>query len=80
MGFQVRDDVLDVTSSLEELGKTPGKDADVDKLTYPALYGVERAERIASSYVSRAKKIIRNLGENWSVHLDLIDYLVVRNK
>lgn len=80
MGFQVRDDVLDVTSTLEELGKTPGKDENVDKLTYPALYGVERAKRIASSYVSRAKKIIHKLGENWSVHLDLIDYLVVRNK
>jgi geranylgeranyl diphosphate synthase type II len=39
--FQITDDLLDVTASAEELGKTPGKDARARKATYPALYGLE---------------------------------------
>src|SRR5438132_1948791 len=39
--FQIRDDLLDVTATAEELGKTPGKDARSRKATYPALYGIE---------------------------------------
>lgn len=80
MGFQVRDDILDRTSSLDELGKTPGKDTVENKLTYPYLYGVERSERIALSYAKRARRIFENLGKNWSVFSLLTDYLVVRTK
>src|SRR5256886_4768399 len=39
--FQITDDLLDVTASAEDLGKTPGKDAQSKKATYPALYGIE---------------------------------------
>lgn len=39
--FQITDDLLDVTASAEDLGKTPGKDARSRKATYPALYGME---------------------------------------
>lgn len=42
--FQITDDLLDVTASLEDLGKTPGKDAHAGKATYPALYGIEAAQ------------------------------------
>ena len=49
--FQITDDLLDVTASAEDLGKTPGKDARAQKATYPALYGLEAArERAASVY------------------------------
>lgn len=48
--FQITDDLLDVTASIEDLGKTPGKDARAKKATYPALYGLEparaRAQRV----------------------------------
>lgn len=39
--FQITDDLLDVTATAEDLGKTPGKDAKSSKATYPALYGIE---------------------------------------
>lgn len=39
--FQITDDLLDVTATAEDLGKTPGKDARSSKATYPALYGIE---------------------------------------
>lgn len=43
LAFQIRDDLLDIEGSAEALGKTPGKDAEQGKPTYPALLGVERA-------------------------------------
>ncbi|MDD7456823.1 MAG: polyprenyl synthetase family protein, partial [Clostridia bacterium] len=44
--FQIADDVLDVTSSVEELGKNVGQDAKNNKVTYPSLFGVEGAREI----------------------------------
>jgi geranylgeranyl diphosphate synthase, type II len=49
--FQITDDLLDVTATAEDLGKTPGKDERASKATYPALYGIERArERARIAY------------------------------
>jgi geranylgeranyl diphosphate synthase, type II len=49
--FQITDDLLDVTATAEDLGKTPGKDERASKATYPALYGIERArERARVAY------------------------------
>ncbi|HYO92536.1 MAG TPA: farnesyl diphosphate synthase [Pyrinomonadaceae bacterium] len=49
--FQITDDLLDVTATAEDLGKTPGKDERASKATYPALYGVEAAqERAQAAY------------------------------
>jgi geranylgeranyl pyrophosphate synthase len=45
--FQITDDLLDVTASASDLGKTPGKDARAQKATYPALYGLEAARERA---------------------------------
>ena len=42
--FQITDDLLDVTATAEDLGKTPGKDARSRKATYPALYGIEATQ------------------------------------
>lgn len=43
---QVADDILDVTASTEELGKTAGKDLDADKTTYPKLLGLDRSREV----------------------------------
>jgi len=51
--FQITDDLLDVTATAEDLGKTPGKDARARKATYPAFYGVE-ATRAHLAVVHRA--------------------------
>ena len=49
--FQITDDLLDVTASIEDLGKTPGKDARSSKATYPALYGLDATrERAQAAY------------------------------
>lgn len=46
--FQITDDLLDVTATAEDLGKTPGKDARSRKATYPALYGLDATRERAS--------------------------------
>jgi len=45
--FQITDDLLDVTATADDLGKTPGKDARALKATYPALYGIEESRAAA---------------------------------
>jgi geranylgeranyl pyrophosphate synthase len=45
--FQITDDFLDVTATAEDLGKTPGKDAQSNKATYPGLYGMEETKAAA---------------------------------
>jgi geranylgeranyl diphosphate synthase type II len=45
--FQIVDDILDVTGTAEQLGKTPGKDTSQGKLTYPSLLGLERSRELA---------------------------------
>ncbi|CAN1160841.1 Geranylgeranyl pyrophosphate synthase, chloroplastic [Linum perenne] len=54
--FQVVDDILDVTKSSEELGKTAGKDLATDKATYPKLLGLDGARRFAGELVEKANK------------------------
>jgi geranylgeranyl diphosphate synthase type II len=75
--FQIVDDILDVTSSSEILGKTAGKDAKAKKATYPALYGIEASRRKARELVASAMEDIRDLGEG-AEYLRSIAQFVVR--
>ncbi|KFK40253.1 hypothetical protein AALP_AA3G350200 [Arabis alpina] len=54
--FQVVDDILDVTKSSEELGKTAGKDLVADKLTYPKLMGLEKSKEFAEKLLRDAEE------------------------
>ncbi|MBP6715910.1 MAG: polyprenyl synthetase family protein [Acidobacteria bacterium] len=55
LAFQIVDDILDVESSNEALGKTVGKDAAAGKPTYPSLYGLDASKRLAADCITRAK-------------------------
>src|ERR1700676_2988031 len=54
LAFQIVDDVLDVTQTSEQLGKTAGKDTAAEKATYPALFGIEESIRKADALVEHA--------------------------
>lgn len=54
LAFQVIDDILDVTQTSEQLGKTAGKDAAAQKATYPAIVGLEKSRKIAARLTDRA--------------------------
>src|ERR671933_1486472 len=55
LAFQIIDDILDITATQEELGKTAGKKPAAQKATYPSLWGVEESRRQASQLVADAK-------------------------
>jgi geranylgeranyl diphosphate synthase type II len=54
LGFQVADDILDVSASSDELGKTAGKDAMQEKITYPAVLGLDESKRVAKELADKA--------------------------
>jgi geranylgeranyl diphosphate synthase type II len=80
LAFQIVDDVLDVTQTSEQLGKTAGKDTAAQKVTYPALFGIEESERKADSLVSAAFSELKSFGERAERLKELARYLVERKK
>jgi geranylgeranyl diphosphate synthase type II len=76
LAFQIIDDILDVTSSPEALGKTPGKDARAGKATYPAVLGLERARREAHRLLGQALAALQGLGPRART-LEALAYFVV---
>ena len=54
LAFQVIDDILDVTQTTEQLGKTAGKDTQAQKATYPAIVGLEKSRKIAEQLTNKA--------------------------
>jgi geranylgeranyl diphosphate synthase, type II len=76
--FQIVDDILDVTSSSEVLGKTAGKDEKVKKATYPALYGIEASKQKANELVAAALQDIRDFGEEAVYLRSLAQFIVSR--
>ena len=59
--FQVRDDILDLTASFEEIGKTPKKDLLAEKSTYPSLLGLEKSYEILKESLDQAQAIFKDL-------------------
>jgi len=76
--FQIVDDILDITASSEELGKTAGKDAKVKKATYPALYGLETSRKKALELLESALQDIEALGEKADTLRLLAQFVVQR--
>src|SRR5690348_10519789 len=54
LAFQIIDDILDVTQTSEQLGKTAGKDTEAQKATYPAIVGLEKSRKIAGQLTAKA--------------------------
>ena len=61
LAFQVRDDILDVTASFEQIGKTPQKDLAAEKSTYPALLGLDGARDFFDETLEQAKSLLEQL-------------------
>ena len=80
LAFQIVDDVLDLTQTSEQLGKTAGKDKVAEKATYPALFGIEESIRKADDLVDQACAELNEYGEAASTLKDLARFLVERKK
>ena len=82
LAFQVKDDILDVEGTFEDLGKPVGSDVDLHKATYPSILGMEESKKILNNTVEKAKEIIKNKfgEEKGKVLISLADFIKNRNK
>ena len=78
LAFQIVDDVLDVTQTSEQLGKTAGKDTASEKATYPALFGIEASLSKADGLVNDAFSQLEIFGERAETLKELARFLVER--
>jgi len=78
LAFQIIDDVLDMTQSSEELGKTAGKDTASIKATWPAVFGIERSLKNAEELIADAFAALEPFGESAVPLKELAAYLVER--
>jgi len=78
LAFQIVDDILDVEESSEALGKTAGKDAQQQKITFPAVYGLESSRRMAEEECARAHSVLEPFGGRAARLHELADMIVRR--
>jgi len=80
LGFQIADDILDVSASSEQLGKTAGKDVKAAKCTYPALIGIEESKEIEQKLAHDAVAALESFGERAEILRQLPLALLDRTK
>nr|WP_218950164.1 farnesyl diphosphate synthase [Acinetobacter sp. YH12227] len=78
LAFQVQDDILDIIADTEVLGKTAGKDQQVDKSTYPALLGLEQAKEYAETLHNQAVNALAYFGDDATELLKITQFLLNR--
>jgi len=79
LAFQIVDDVLDVEQSSEALGKTAGKDAKQQKITFPAVYGIEKSREMAEQECTGAHRALAMFGDRSRRLSEMADFIVHRN-
>lgn len=82
LAFQVKDDILDVEGTFEDLGKPVGSDVNLHKATYPSILGMEESKKILNNTVEKAKEIIKNKfgEETGKILISLADFIKDRKK
>ncbi len=80
IAFQIRDDILDVEGSFEELGKPIGSDESSNKATYVSLFGLERAKQDVEKYSSDALNILSSFEHKNEFLIMLVESLILRNR
>ncbi|HAG85335.1 MAG TPA: farnesyl-diphosphate synthase [Cyanobacteria bacterium UBA11162] len=78
LAFQIIDDILDITSTQEELGKTAGKDLQAQKVTYPSLWGIETSKAKAQELIEAAKTQLEPFGEKAEPLIALAEFITSR--
>jgi geranylgeranyl pyrophosphate synthase len=79
LAFQIIDDILDVEGVASTLGKTIGKDAAAGKPTYPAIYGLDTARRMAGECLEKAERSLRSARLTQSRLMDIGRWIVDRS-
>ncbi|MFQ5890437.1 MAG: polyprenyl synthetase family protein [Gemmatimonadota bacterium] len=79
LAFQAVDDILDLTGTDQELGKQSGRDVALGKATYPALFGLEEAERISRELAERARRELDRFPNGVELR-EIADYVIRRRR
>lgn len=79
LAFQIIDDILDITKTQEELGKTAGKDLQAQKATYPSIWGLEESTRQAQELIEQAKAELASFGNKALPLVSLADFITNRS-
>jgi len=80
LAFQVIDDILDVTQTSEQLGKTAGKDTQAQKATYPAIVGLEKSRKIAEKLTAKAFAALKTFNGKVVALKALAEFLLKRDR
>lgn len=78
LAFQIVDDILDIISTQEELGKSIGKDLQAQKVTYPSLWGIEESRRKAEEMIEQAKAEVSVFGHQAQPLMALAEFITAR--
>jgi geranylgeranyl diphosphate synthase, type II len=79
LAFQIVDDILDITATQEQLGKTAGKDLKAQKVTYPSLWGIEESRKKAQELITAACAELDAFGESAEPLKAIAHFIVSRN-
>jgi geranylgeranyl diphosphate synthase, type II len=78
LAFQIIDDILDITATSAELGKSAGKDVAAQKVTYPSLWGIDISRQKATLLIEAAKTDLHSFGERAAALNAIADYIIAR--
>ncbi len=78
LAFQIVDDILDITATQEELGKTAGKDLRAQKATYPSVWGLDESRCQAQKLIHSAKAELADFGDRAKPLLAIADFITAR--
>jgi len=80
LAFQIVDDILDITSTAEELGKSVGKDLKAEKATYPSFWGIDESRTQAQRLIQSAKAEVAEFGEKARPLTAIADFIISRTR
>ncbi|NEU71064.1 polyprenyl synthetase family protein [Hassallia byssoidea VB512170] len=80
LAFQIIDDILDITATQEQLGKTAGKDQKANKVTYPKLWGLEESRSKAEELIEAACVELDSFGEKAKPLIAIAQYIINRDR
>lgn len=80
LGFQIADDILDMSASSEDLGKTAGKDATAGKTTYPSVVGLEKSKQVLAKITKDAVAALEEFGPEADILRQLAVELLNRTR
>ena len=82
LAFQIKDDILDIEGDFEKIGKPVGSDTELEKSTYPSIFGMEKTKEMLAEKIEVAKSIIHSEFEpdKGKLFIELADYIQEREK